>query len=150
MVGRIEPVCDVQIVSHSQSQSSVELMVFPSIKSFFSKYTRQLSDFWMDFEIWGGIFPHLNQKHDNGYPFRTDEELEEQIRRDIVYLRTLLDEVEQAGAEMPTAYGLAFRFIAYRDLKQRMVFYRQFARKEKSLNLRNIDPRLVARAVREI
>lgn len=114
-VGGTGPVCMVQVGSHCQSQKSNGLMI-TKIISFIADIHPKLSEWWMEFEIWGGILPHLNGDRNGGYRFSSNEELQRQIRQDLAGLQSALRKIEQAGRAMPKAYGEAFRFIAYRDI----------------------------------
>ena len=53
-----------------------------------------------------------------------------------------LDLIERTAAKMPKAYGDAFRYIAYRDLNERMKMYLEIA--ERRIQPETCDPRLVA------
>ncbi len=50
--------------------------------------------------------------------------------------------IEKRAARMPAAYGKAFRYIAYRDLNERMKMYLEIA--ERRIQPETCDSRLVA------
>jgi hypothetical protein len=57
-------------------------------------------------------------------------------------VQNALREIEEAGKAMPRAYGEAFRYIAYRDLNQRLARYQTIA--PRRIFPKNCDPRFVA------
>jgi hypothetical protein len=51
--------------------------------------------------------------------------------------------IEWTAAKLPKAYGDAFRYIAYRDLNERMKMYLEIAAER--IQPKTCDPRFVAR-----
>ena len=112
------------------------------IKKFFATIRQKLFEARMEREIYFGIFPHMNQEANHGYPFNSKDELVRAHIRGRLQSRLDLDLIQQAAARMPQAYGDAFRYIVYRDLSQRMEMYMKLA--EKRLQPETCDPRCVA------
>jgi hypothetical protein len=78
-------------------------------------------------EIYQKIFPHLNQNADHGYPFGSDDEIVKLHIQGNLTAHGTLHLIERAAGKMPKAEGDAFRYIAYRDLNERMTLYLEFA-----------------------
>jgi hypothetical protein len=95
---------------------------------FITNIRRKLFGERVNREIFGKIFPHLNGHAYHGYPFLThDEMVREHIAGNLAAHATLRL-IEQAAGKMPKAQGDAFRYIAYRDLNERMEMYLQIAK----------------------
>lgn len=112
------------------------------IGKFFASLRQKFFVWRIEREIYNKIFSHLNQEANYGYPFDSDEEFEKQ--RVYGKLDALLhfELIEKRAEKMPKAYGEAFRYIAYRDLNQRMKMYLELA--ERRVQPRTCDPRFVA------
>lgn len=93
-------------------------------------------------EIYQQILPHLNGTADCGYPFSSHDELVRSHIRDNLRLGLNLRLLGRVGAKLPKAYGNAFRYIAYRDLNERMEMYIRFA--EENASPETCDPQFVA------
>jgi hypothetical protein len=61
-------------------------------------------------------------------PFHSDDEMVEQHIRNGLDAQMKFDMIERTAAKMPKAYGDAFRYIAYRDLNERMEMYLEIAK----------------------
>ena len=79
-------------------------------------------------EIFHKIFPHLRQEADHGYPFSSDERLVKAHLKGFYNASKAIEEINRAAIKMPRAEGDAFRFIAARDLNERLAMYLEFAR----------------------
>ena len=93
-------------------------------------------------EIFGKIFPHLRQDANHGYPFQSKDEMEKLFVRHNLHARINLQLIERTAAKLPKAEGDAFRYIAYRDLNERMEMYLALA--EERIRPETCDPQLVA------
>lgn len=98
------------------------------IGKFFAKIRERLFTARVEREIYRKIFPHLRQEADNGYPFSSADELTREQIRGFLVASKLIRDLEQAGDKMPAAYGEAFRYVAYRDLNDRLTAYIELAR----------------------
>jgi hypothetical protein len=96
----------------------------------------------VEWEIYHKVFKQLNGEAKCGYPFSSDEELVKSRVLQHEALQSALRIVEQTAAKMPKAYGDAFRYIAYRDLNERMFMYLELAAKR--MQPESCDPRCVA------
>lgn len=90
---------------------------------------RQLFVWRIEHEIYYRIFPHLRQERDHGYSFRSDQELQQFVTREHAKSLALLATLQRDSAGMPKAYGLAFRYIMYRELNQRLEQYEAHMRR---------------------
>jgi len=95
-------------------------------------------------EIYFEIFPHLNGEANHGYPFTSDDELRNARLAGSLNVKGLLCDIDQAASKMPQAQGEAFRYIAYRNLKEQMTMYLAYAKRRE---YKECDPRYVATAV---
>ncbi len=109
---------------------------------FFADIRRKLFSWRVSREIYGKIFPHLNQDADHGYPFHSKDEMEKMFVRHNLHARLNLQLIERTAAKLPKAEADAFCFIAYRDLNERMEMYIALA--EERIRPEECDPRLVA------
>ena len=112
------------------------------IGKFFAKIRQKLFTAHIEREIYHKIFPHLNRHADHGYPFDSRDNIERLHVRGILHARINLRLIERTAAKMPKAYGAAFRYIAYRDLNERMEMYLEIA--EQRVYQEDCDPRFVA------
>ena len=119
------------------------------IKSFFANIRRRLFERRVECEIYGAIFPHIEQERDCGYPFDSEEELLEQCCDVEITSLPFVRDIERDIKRMPRGYGQAFRYILYRDLKTnpnmpraRIKMYRMLARERVYPTV--CDPRFVA------
>jgi hypothetical protein len=112
------------------------------MKKFFSNIRRKLLNWRVNREIFDQIFPHLNKEANHGYPFNSDDEMEKLHVRGNLHARINLRLIERTAAKLPKAYGEAFRYIAYRDLTERMEMYLEIA--EEQIQPETCDPDLVA------
>jgi hypothetical protein len=78
-----------------------------------------------------------------GYPFNSEEEYEKACLYAELDAKLHVELIEKRAARLPEAYGKAFRYIAYRDLNERMKMYLEIA--EERIQPQTCDPRLVAR-----
>jgi hypothetical protein len=97
------------------------------IGKFFAKIRQTLFTARIEREIYHKIFPHLNQEADLGYPFHSEKEYETKCLYAELDAKLHVELIEKRAARMPKAYGDAFRYIAYRDLNERMKMYLELA-----------------------
>jgi hypothetical protein len=119
------------------------------IKSFFIGLRQNLFEWRLDSEIYGRIFPHLENERDHGYPFHSDEEFQKFCEDGEVKALPFVREIERDITRMPKGYGEAFRYILYRDIKtrggmprSRGMLYQLLARRR--VYRTTCDPRFVA------
>ena len=79
-------------------------------------------------EIHDSIMAHNRGDGDHGYTFKTREEMAQLTEE--LDVQTLLTETEAYIAQMPTGYGLAFRYIMHRDLRRQILQYHLLAKWE--------------------
>jgi len=110
--------------------------------SFFAKIRQKFLDWWVNREIFNGIFPHLEKEYDHGYPFDSDEEFwraADKAHRDAT---SLLDLIEKQTRSMPKAYSEGFRYTAYTQLGKQMRAYLQIGKRR--VQPKTCDSRFVA------
>ena len=112
------------------------------LKLFFAKIRQQRFDRRVNQEIFQKIFSHLNGEADHGYPFNSKQEFEKRCLYAELDAKLHVELIEKHAARMPEAYGKAFRYIAYRDLNERMKMYLEIA--ERRIEPEMCDPHLVA------
>jgi hypothetical protein len=112
------------------------------IKLFFAKIRRMYFNWRINREIFHEISPHLRNEGDHGYSFRSKDEMVKSHLRGCLHARLKLRLIEQTAAQMPKFQGDAFRYIAYRDLNERMEMYLELA--EQSVQPETCDPQFVA------
>ncbi len=95
-------------------------------------------------EIYHRIFPHLRRERNNGYPFASDRDLQALLDQEHAKALALLTTIEHDSAQMPKAYGMAFRYIMYRDVNNRLKQYENLMRR---CIRPECDPRFVATRV---
>jgi len=93
-------------------------------------------------QIYGRIFPHLEREKDFGYPFQSDKEFEAHRDADERELERLIASIRTHSENMPRAYGEAFRYLAFRDLRNRAMQYEKIARQR--VQPKTCDPRFLA------
>jgi len=113
------------------------------MKKFFATIRRKLLNRRVNREIFDQIFPHLNQEADHGCPFNSEEEYEKQCLYAELNAKLNFELIEKRAARLPEAYGKAFRYIAYRDLDERLKIYLEIA--DERIQPETCDPRFVAR-----
>jgi hypothetical protein len=99
-----------------------------TIASFFINI-RQLFVWRIEREIYYRIFPHLRRDRNHAYPFQSDDELRRLLEREHAQAHALLETISRDSAQMPKAYGMAFRYIMYRDFNQRLKQYETLMRR---------------------
>jgi hypothetical protein len=109
---------------------------------FIANIRRRLFNRRVNREIFDKIFPHLNGKANYGYPFGSDDELVRLHIHSGLDAQMKFDMIERTAAKMPKAYRDAFRYIAYRDLNERMKMYLEIATGR--IQPETCDPRFVA------
>src|ERR1035437_4611293 len=97
------------------------------LKLFLAKLRLKRFDRRVNREIFQQIFSHLNGEANHGYPFDSNDEMVRLHIRGNLTAQRNLDVIERTAAKMPKAYGDAFRYIAYRDLNERMKSYLKIA-----------------------
>lgn len=115
-----------------------------NIIQFIAKVRQFIFTLRIEREIYGKIAPQVLGEAEHGYPFHTDDELVEAHIRAGLDAQLNLDIIEMTAAQMPAAYGKAFRYLAYRDLNARMEMYKKLA--EERVFPKTCDPRFVATA----
>jgi hypothetical protein len=113
------------------------------IGKFFVNIRQKLLNRRVNREIFQKIFPHINKEADHGYPFGSKDEMVRLHIRSGLDAQMKFDMIERTAAKMPKAYGDAFRYIAYRDLNERMKMYLEIAAER--IQPETCDPRFVAR-----
>ena len=93
-------------------------------------------------EIFNRIAAHINGEKKNGYPFDSIDKLAEAHIQSGLDAQMKFDMIERTAAKMPKAYGDAFRYVAYRDLNERMKMYLELA--ERRVQPKTCDMRFVA------
>ena len=111
------------------------------IRKFVSNLRQKLFAWRIQREIYQKIFPQLNREADHGYPFDSQDELVKLHIHGHLAAHGTLRLIEQAAGRMPRAEGDAFRYLAYRDLNERMARYLQLA--EQREHPENCNPRFV-------
>ena len=109
---------------------------------FIANISRRLFNRRVNREIFDKIFPHLNGKANHGYPFGSDDEFVRLHIHSGLDAQMKFDMIERTAAKMPKAYGDAFRYIAYRDLNERIKMYLEIATGR--IKPETCDPRFVA------
>jgi hypothetical protein len=112
------------------------------IGKFFTKISRALFTVRIEREIYHKVFPHICQEADHGYPFGSKAEFEKQCLFSELDAKLHVELIEKRAAQMPKAYGEAFRYLAYRDINERMKMYLELA--ERRVNPQTCDPHFVA------
>ena len=99
------------------------------LKLFFVNIRQKLTARRIHREIRDGIFPQLCGEKNGGYPFNDSvEELEKLATFGALDAQLHLDIIERRAEKLPETYRHAFRYIAYRDLNERMKMYEEFVR----------------------
>jgi len=109
---------------------------------FIANLRRKLFNWRINREIFQKIFPHLRQEANHGYPFKSDDELVRLQIHSGLNAQMKFDMIERMAAKMPKAYSEAFRYVAYRDLNERMEMYLEVAKER--IQPETCDPRFVA------
>lgn len=113
------------------------------IKLFFAKIRQKFFDWRVNREIFHKISPHLHYEGNHGYPFNSKDELAAAHIHAGLDAQSAFDMIERTAAKMPKFYGDAFRYIAFRDLHERMKMYLEIA--DERVHPETCDPRFVAR-----
>jgi len=113
-----------------------------TIGKFLARIRQRLLQARTDREIFQKIFPHFNGDADHGYPFDSRDALVALHIRGNLHAGLNLRRIERTAARLPKAYGDAFRYVAYRELNERMQMYLEVA--ERRLQPETCDPRLAA------
>ncbi len=113
------------------------------MKTFFANLRRRLFNRRVNREIFDKVFPHLNGEANHGYPFDSRDEMVKLHIHSGLDAQVKFDMIERTAARLPKAYGDAFRYIAYRDLNERMKMYLEIAAER--IQPETCDPRFVAR-----
>jgi hypothetical protein len=98
------------------------------IKRFVSKIRQKFFEWRVNREILHRISPHIAGQGDFGYPFHSKNEMVELHIFTGLDVQCTLDKIELAAARMPKFQGDAFRYIAYRDLNERIGLYQAYAK----------------------
>src|SRR5260221_11344349 len=109
----------VQIGSYCQPMNTITL--------FFTNIRRKFFNWRVNREIFHQISPHLRKEADHGYPFDSKDDMVRLHIRGNLHASLNLRLIEQTAARMPKFQGDAFRYIAYRDLNERMEMYLELA-----------------------
>ena len=114
-----------------------------NIRKFFASIRQWLFAARIEREIYHKVFPQINGQANHGYPFESKDEMVSRHIHSGLDAQMKLDMIERTAARMPRAYGDAFRYIAYRDLNERMKMYLELAAER--VQPKACDPRFVAR-----
>ncbi len=99
------------------------------IGKFFAKISQKLLARRIHREIERRIFPQLVGDKNCGYPFSDSvEELEKLATFGEFDAQLHLDIIERRAKQLPDTYRQAFRYIAYRDINERLKMYGEFVR----------------------
>lgn len=98
------------------------------IQLFVAKIRQQILLWRIRREIYHKIFPQLDGSAKSSYPFDSDSGLIREHMAGQLLVASLLRELENRTYSMPTAEADAFRYIAYRDLVERLEAYIEFAK----------------------
>jgi hypothetical protein len=109
---------------------------------FFANIRRKLFNRRVNREIFDKIFPQLNGETNHGYPFDSTDEMVKLHIHSGLDAQMKFDMIERTAARLPQAYGDAFRYVAYRDLNERMEMYLEIAAER--IQPETCDPRFVA------
>jgi|ERR1700733_10120645 len=112
-----------------------------TIKSFFAKIRQKFFNWRINWEIFHRISPHLRDEANNGYSFRSKDEMVRLHIRGNLHASLNLRLIERTAAKMPKFQGDALRYIAYRDLNERMEMYLALA--EESIQPDSCESHLV-------
>lgn len=110
---------------------------------FFANIRRKLFAARINREIHQRIFPQLNGEANHGYPFVSYDEMVRLHIHSGLNAQIQFDMIERTAAKLPKAYGDAFRYVAYRDLNERIEMYLDAAKQR--IQPETSDPRLVAK-----
>jgi|SRR5579859_7466660 len=113
-----------------------------SIGKFVASIRRKLFMHRVGWEIIHKIFPHVNEWADYGYPFSSIEGMAASSNAKYRAAERTLRLIEQTASKLGEAEGNAFRYIAYRDLNERMSVYLEFA--SQRVPPATCDPRYIA------
>ena len=94
----------------------------------------------MEREIYNRIFPHLENETGSWIPVRLDEELAKLCQDNEIAALPFVQNIERDIVQMPKAYGEAFRYILYRELKARRTMSRSRVKMFKMLARVYIHP----------
>ena len=114
-----------------------------SIKSLIARIRQQLFEIRLESEFYGGIAPHIRHEKQEEYPFSTREELAEASRRAMIDAKAMIDGIDRLAGQLPKAYGHSFRYVACRDIMDRLAMYEMLGRRR--VPPKHCDPRFVAR-----
>lgn len=116
-------------------------MIAPVSSSFVARLRRRFFNWRLNREIFERMFPHLEREKNHGYPFASDEAMNDETQA--LDVQALLETVECRIRKLPKAYGECFRHIMHREIHERLRMYEEVAiRRTKPAH---IDPRCVAR-----
>ena len=97
------------------------------IGKFFANIRQKFFNWRVNREIFHQISPHLRKEANNGYSFSSKDELAAAYIHSGLDAQIKFDMIERTAAKMPKFQGDAFRYIAYRDLNERMKKYLELA-----------------------
>jgi len=116
-------------------------MIGNTSSSFFARMGRKFFNWRLNREIFHRIFPHVQRESNEGYPFGSYAEMNQQS--EIFDVQNILEGVERQIEQLPTAYGQCFRLVMRRDIHQRLKMYAEVAKRRTPPE--TIDPRFVVR-----
>jgi hypothetical protein len=93
-------------------------------------------------EVFSKLLPTFDGEAIHGEPFTTENKLFKARLGSTIEMTRMLERIDRAARKMSQTEGDTFRYIAARDLSQRMAQYLQFA-EDREFHLED-DPRLVA------
>ena len=99
------------------------------IGKFFANIRQKLLARRIHREIEHCIFPQLAGDKNCVYPFNdSEEELEKLATFGALDAQQHLEMIERRARLLPDTYGQAFRYLAYRDINERLKMYEEFVR----------------------
>jgi len=111
------------------------------IGKFFANIRQKLFKRRIHQEIEHRIFPQLVGYKKGMYPFNdSEEELEKLATFGELDAQLRLDIIERRAKQLPDTYRQAFRFVAYRDINERLKMYEEFVRERTPCKLASTAP----------
>ncbi len=98
------------------------------VKRFFVLIQQKLLTRRIEREIYGKIFPQIENQIAWGYPFNSDSKLNVCLLHAELDARLQLQLIVHSAKHAPKVYDQALRYIIFRDLNARMAMYLEFLR----------------------
>lgn len=116
--------------------------MFITIQLFFAGLRQKFFVWRMEREIYHRIAPHIHGEQNHGYPFKSDKELWKAAYHSTLDVQFDIETIEKEAEKMGKAYGDAFRYLMYQDIKQCMARYKQLM--QRRVRPKAYAPQLVA------